>query len=68
MYILCLLRNEDFPSFCMCASLCCEKFRRSKEGSATFRKRDGHCRMVFITFDVCVWEERAEVCLVGLFL
>ena len=23
-------------------------------------------RMVFLTFDVCVWEERAKLCLVGL--
>ena len=25
-------------------------------------------RTVFLSFEVCVWEERAELCLVGLFL
>ena len=38
-------------------------FRRLDGGFATFRKRDGHSRKdVFLTFDVCTWEERAEKC------
>ena len=67
--ILCLLRNEGFSSFCLCASLFCVKSRRLEGGVATFRKRDGHSRKdVFLTFDVCTWKERAELRLVGLFL
>ena len=42
--ILCLLRNEGVPSFRLCASLFCEKFRRSEGGLTTFRKRFGHSR------------------------
>ena len=58
--ILCLLRNEGFPSLCLCASLfVVKKFRRLERGFATFRKRDGHSwKDVFLTFDVCTWEER----------
>ena len=35
----------------------------------SFERADGHSRKeVFLTFGVCAWEERAELCLVGLFL
>ena len=50
----------------VCVPVCfCEKFRRLEGGFATFRNRDGHRRKdVFLTFDVCTWEERAELRLV----
>ena len=53
----------------LCASLFCEKFRRSDGGLATCRKRDGPSRKdgFFLTFGVCTWEERVEPRLVGLF-
>ena len=34
----------------------------------SFRRCDGHTRKIgFLTFVVCMWEERAELRLVGLF-
>ena len=45
-------------------------FRRSKGGACllfeTLVATVG--RLVFLTFDVCVWEERTELCFVWLFL
>ena len=47
--ILRLLRNEGFPSLCLRVSLFCVS-------------SDGHSRKgwIFLTLDVCAWEERAE--------
>ena len=45
------------------------EFRRLESGFAAFHMREGHSRKdVSLTFDVCTWEEGAELRLVGLFL
>ena len=68
LYILCLLRNEGFPSFCVpfCFVYSSEGQKGASPPFETLMTTVG--RMVFPAFDVCVWDERDVLCLVRLFL
>ena len=61
--------NEGVPSFLLCHHVV-NNLRRLKGGRAlafvSVMATGG--RVVFLTFDVCTWEERADLRLVCLFL
>ena len=50
--ILCFLRNDGFPSFCLCASLFVVCGSEASPPFEILMATVG--RMVFFTFDVCV--------------
>ena len=56
--ILCLLRNEGFPSICLCASLFCVQFKRSKGGRVPPFEGVSRLRILdaFNLFSACVWK------------
>ena len=67
--MVCLWWTEWWSSASFaCALFVALSYKVGRKFDATFRKHDGHSRKDgFLTFDVCMWEERAELRLVLFF-
>ena len=63
------LWNEVSRPFFFCHPVLCIVEKVDKRMCTSFRNRNGHSRKVgfFLTFVVCMWEEKAELRLICLF-